>query len=158
MDKLLRSLPINKGVRLREMNKFRETAITTIRELTDQIANPPTWEESKDCNTVVIPKQNADGIELKFELYDYGVYPYIENHCGSPWDVTVFELDDLQRSVTEFLNSFFHDATLEVQYDSQGPFKWSYKYSFEGDRVEESWAKRLRTQGHVFVRRCSNWG
>ena len=119
------------------MNAFRETFRRTVEELAAEYRLEPRWTRGGDRDVVVIPKQKLEGFEVRFECLDYGVYASADGWHGAPWDVTIWEAEQLAESLREFISSVMVDAVLLV-YESNGkPYKWVLEHQFEGERVRD---------------------
>jgi hypothetical protein len=117
------------------VNVFRQT----FRRVTDEVAVDgglrPLLTKGGDRDLLVIPKQRPDGFEVRLECYDYGVYPSAGGWHGGCWDVTIWEPEELARSLREFISSVLTDAVLLVHESNGKPYKWVLEHQYEGERV-----------------------
>ena len=104
---------------------------------------PELWHEWIDApdrpkSTLLIPVPHEGGFEIRMECESYGLYPSAGPWQGAPWDVQAWSPDELHASVSEFLRSVLStDSELVVMLASGVPYKWRFKYRYEGELAEE---------------------
>ena len=83
-------------------------------------------------------KINETGFNVGLEVFEYGVYPYADGWHGAPWDVTIWQLEELSKSIREFIRSTLTPVgCLEVHYSNDKPYKYILNHSFEGGLVAD---------------------
>ena len=123
------------------MNEFIETfkcIVKSVLESCPDIKYEWMSDPDEQKETVIIHKESDTGFNIKLECFTYGIYPSVDDWDGAAWDVTCWELQDLQKEFGSFLRYLLSpDSELIVTYANDKPFKWNLRYPYYGKITDD---------------------